>query len=119
MVVPVRLTLEKIRGFVREHHAEVQTLGPYRVTFLLNSGDVLPLCRRGDRAWTLEIELDLEERRSEVGPQGGGGRPTTVVGVVIRPRRARDRRLRDCADQLLQLLKCYLLPQELVVPAAG
>jgi hypothetical protein len=59
------------------------------------------------------IEVRLQE--SLVPQSQAGGRSRTLVHVVIRPQRARDRRQRDAlerARQLLISLKAYLVAQE-------
>ena len=120
--VPLRLALDKVRGFAEEHHAELQAAESHRVAFLLKSADILPMRRRGDRPWVLETELLLEERTLERRQGSGINSQCTFIDVVIRPRRGRDGQRRDAkdrAEELLLLIKSYLMAQELAGPTSG
>jgi hypothetical protein len=78
--------------------------------------------RRGDRPWVLETELLLEERTLERRQGSGINSQCTFIDVVIRPRRGRDGQRRDAkdrAEELLLLIKSYLMAQELAGPTSG
>ena len=111
--VPLNLASEKLKGFVSDHHAAVDVLGEHHQAIRIE-GENLPLVRRTtDRNVPFVIEVQLQE--SLVPQPQTGGRSRTLVYVVIRPQRARDRRQRDAlerARQLLVSLKAYLVAQE-------
>jgi diguanylate cyclase (GGDEF)-like protein len=111
--VPLNLASEKLKGFVSDHHASVDVLGDNHQAIRIE-GDNLPLVRRStDRNVPFVIEVQLAE--SMVPQPQTGGRSRTLIHVVIRPQRARDRRQRDAlerARQLLVSLKAYLVAQE-------
>jgi diguanylate cyclase (GGDEF)-like protein/PAS domain S-box-containing protein len=117
--VPINLVSEKLKGFVSDHHAAVDTLGEHHQAIRIE-GDHLPLSKReSDRMVPFVIEVRLEQ--SAPGQQTPSARARTLVHVSIRPQRARDRRQRDAlgrARQLLVSLKAYLVAQE-VDPAQG
>lgn len=117
--VPLNLAGEKLRGFVSDHHAAVDILGENHHAIRIE-GDSLPQARRAaDRIVPFVIEVRLQE--SLVPQPQTGARSRTLVHVVIRPQRARDRRQRDAVErarQLLVSLKAYLVAQEFD-PAQG
>lgn len=113
-VVPLRLAAEKLRGFVADHAAEILEIAENRVVLEI-AGKNLPLIRRSaDRPSPFLVELTLEEVIDE-SQRALGAELRTVVQVIIRPKRQRDRR-RDSADerarQLFLSLKSYLMAQD-------
>jgi hypothetical protein len=113
--VPLKLSVEKLRGFVADHGAQILEIKSSDVKLGIE-GDSLPNQRRSsDRSVPYLIDLHFEEHSEKT----DGRKPTmiskTLVQVVIKPKRNRDRRVRDAADrarQLLNSLKAYLVAQE-------
>jgi diguanylate cyclase (GGDEF)-like protein/PAS domain S-box-containing protein len=117
--VPINMAIEKLRGFIADHHAEIESSTEDQVVLKIEAAQ-LPLNRRAtDRPVPFFIELTFSEKRvairnSKAPEQGKLTR--TIVHVTIRPRRSRDRRRRDAdqrAAELLMSLKSYLMGHEL------
>lgn len=114
--VPLNITAEKLRGFVADHDAEIQSVDEDHLVLKLD-GDNLPLQRRSnDRPVAFLVELLLGEKRGQSQEnERGGGMLRTYIRVAIRPLRNRDRRRHDAiqrARQILTSLKSYLVAQE-------
>ncbi|MEX0794460.1 MAG: diguanylate cyclase [Pirellulaceae bacterium] len=107
--VPLKLAIEKVRGFVADHSAEVLDVGEDHIRVLID-GDALPLQRRSnDRAVPLEMEIQFSPDPTEQGGQ------QTVVEMAIYPRRNRDRRRKDAVERarlLMHSLQSYLVAYE-------
>ncbi len=116
-VMPLKITAEKLRGFVADHGAEVINIEDNRVLLLID-GHNTPLLRRwNDRAVPLVIEITLRACRqpSEGRPKATSQR--TAINVAVRLKRQRDRRRHDAAERARQLvlsLKSYLMAHEFV-----
>lgn len=113
--VPLNMVVEKLRGFVADHHAEVEPAGANRVALRIDGENLPQLRRTADRGVPFIMELQFEE--AQLPAEGrGAGVSRTLVHVAIRPQRGRDRRQRDVlerARQLLESLKSYLVAQEM------
>lgn len=112
--VPLKLALEKLRGFIADNGADLLEISERRVVLQLAPPQD-PLRRRGSgRRMPVLIELELREIPWDT-TGGDVSCQRTVVHVSIRPRRQRDR-LRRGADQiarrLLGDLKSYLMAQD-------
>lgn len=109
--VPLNLAVEKIRGFVADHRADVIDVQEDSIKMVID-GESLPLQRRiADRAVPLVIDLQFTPIRADNGSQH------TKVQIAISPRRNRDRRKRDAIERarhLLQSLQSYLVAYEFV-----
>jgi diguanylate cyclase (GGDEF)-like protein/PAS domain S-box-containing protein len=117
--VPMNVAIEKLRGFVADHHADVVSIDADRLVLKIEGGD-LPMTRRfSDRPVPFVIEIHFTEKQVATKTLSGDERGAfvrTFADVVIRPRRNRDRRRRDTDQRALQLLlslKSYLMAQEL------
>src|SRR5262249_16836681 len=95
--VPLNLTMEKLRGFVSDHHAPILNIEGGRVDIAIHSGKTEKGRRRSDRPLPMTVELSFaqEERAEEPGPadeKSNNNRTLqTRIRVVLRPRRGRDR----------------------------
>jgi len=105
--VPVKIVVEKLKGFVADQSAEIVSIDEEKVTIKI-TGDAGSLLRRtADRSTPFLVELTFSEQPDAVRP--------TFIDVSIRPIRHRDRRKTNAMDrarQLLVSLKSYLLAQE-------
>jgi diguanylate cyclase (GGDEF)-like protein/PAS domain S-box-containing protein len=114
--VPLSLAVEKIRGFVADHYAEIESIDERHLVMRIDGGNSSLLRRTTDRAIPFLIEIDLDEHRT-IGDSPAGRRMfRTVLSVKISPQRSRDRRRRDViekAQRLLASLKSYLVAQDL------
>jgi diguanylate cyclase (GGDEF)-like protein len=112
--VPFNVVVEKMRGFVADHHAQIDALTESSLVLKID-GAVGPLLRRSsDRSVPFLIEIQFEESQ-QLGSRGAGKVVRTLVQVTIRPQRSRDRRRRDVlerAQRLLASLKSYLVAQD-------
>jgi len=116
-VMPLKITAEKLRGFVADHGAEVVNIEENRVMLLID-GHNTPLLRRwNDRAVPLVLELTLRESNASNEGRQDGTHQCTAINVVVRLKRQRDRRRHDAAERARQLvisLKSYLMAHEFV-----
>jgi diguanylate cyclase (GGDEF)-like protein/PAS domain S-box-containing protein len=112
--VPLNIVVEKLKGFIADHHADVVPVDDRHVSLKIDVGSLPNLRRSGDREVPFLIELAFEE--VQVPSQGRAqGFSRTVIQVSIRPHRDRDRRNRDVLERARQLffsLKSYLVAQE-------
>jgi len=111
--VPIEVVIEKLRGFVADHDAEIASVEDNLV--LMNfEGNTFPQRRSSDRIVPMIAEILFEQPASQ--PGNGQAYGETLL-VRIRPKRNRDRRLdfvQDRAAQLYSSLKSYLMAQEFV-----
>lgn len=114
-VVPLKVTAEKLRGFVADHNAHLGQVDGNRVVLTIDSQHVPLMRRMTDRPVPFQIELLFEEKQLPIEGRLGHTALRTLIHVTVRPKRQRDRRRRDAierARQLLVSLKSYLMAQE-------
>ncbi len=108
--VPIDLAIEKLRGFIADHNAEIISVNENQVSIKLNSLYSPGGRRRIDTQIALRVELTLSELKQD--------KPTaltpskTNVHVILQPVRNRDRRsseLEACFGQVLASLRSYLM----------
>ena len=129
--VPLKVAIEKLRGFVADHSAEIKSIEDSRILMHVQGERSQPTRRAADRSAPLIIELSFAEEhmRGNGAASGPSGTTTrTKIRVVMRPRRNRDRRRAAAvarARQLLASLRSYLMaaddraePDEAVVRRA-
>jgi hypothetical protein len=112
--VPLNVAVEKLRGFIADHHGEVVPVDDHHIAVKIEGGGVANMRRLGDRDVPFVIDLQFETLPGAPSARGVGS-SRTLVKVSIRPQRSRDRRQRDVlerARQLLVSLKSYLVAQE-------
>jgi diguanylate cyclase (GGDEF)-like protein/PAS domain S-box-containing protein len=113
--VPLKVAVEKLRGFVADHHAEIVSIEEDHIALKID-GQYTPLLRRNhDRPVPFCIELRFTEQQWGKEGNEGNSQLRTVIDVAIRPQRNRDRRRRDVlerARQLISSLKSYLMAQD-------
>ncbi len=114
-VVPLKVTAEKLRGFVSDHHAQLGKVNENRVNLTIDS-QFIPLIRRStDRAVPFQVELSFDEKHLPIEGRLNQTALRTLIHVTIRPKRQRDRRRRDAierARQILISLKSYLMAHD-------
>ena len=116
--VPADLAIEKLRGFIADHGAEIihvtENQVSMKVTATCSSGGR----RRVDQRIDLNAQLTLSESIVERCPDDS--RPTvsnTTIYITLRPIRNRDRRSNElsvCVDQVIASLRSYLMGE--IVP---
>lgn len=114
--VPVKMAVEKLRGFVADHQAKIVAIDGDRVRIELDDRHPGRLRRLTDRPVTFALDLKLEELRSRGrGGPGDAGPTRTRVHLVIQPRKHRDRRRNDVmarAREVLVSFRSYLMATE-------
>lgn len=107
--VPIKVAIEKLRGFVADHQAKIMSIEGNHVT--LEIDDTLhPSRRRGDRPMVFSVELCFEEEQLEkVSSSGTAARTVsrTKIHVAITPRKNRDRRRNDVAERAREVLASF------------
>ncbi len=116
--VPINVAIEKLRGFVTDHHARIISTRENRLEMEISTEKMGVHRRRGDRPSPYRIEMEFSEQRLERTNNAGlaaGSYALTVAKVTIRPRRSRNRRHQEQEERarlILQSLKGYLMAQE-------
>jgi len=116
--VPLKVALQKLRGYVSDHHAEITSVDECEVHLTIGSERGNFLRRRTDRPVPLMVELRFVEDRHE--GSNSEGRPSgrvsaTKVFVTIRPKKERDRRRADAQERARHVMagiKSYLMASE-------
>lgn len=111
---PIDRNLEKLHGFVADHHAQVVSVGEKQVTLRVEGLKGGPLLRRGsDRAIRLLVTLLFEETDNRLADTNAkASRKRTLITVQIKPVRSRERRQLDAferARSVLVSLRSYLM----------
>lgn len=119
--VPIKVAIEKLRGFVADHRATIVSIDSNSVTLEIDDG-VRPMRRRSDRSMTFSVQLRFEEEQFDRST-GSGPRCflRTRIHVAITPRRSRDRRRADVearAREVLASVRSYLMATVEDAPAA-
>jgi diguanylate cyclase (GGDEF)-like protein len=113
---PLKLTIEKLRGFVADRQAQIVHIDGTRVQLNVEADRMLR--RSTDRPVALTVEVDLSEERVKGASNNGQDLGLTLhtrIHVTIRPRRGRDRRRHGAADrarEVLTSLRSYLMAAE-------
>ena len=116
--VPLKVVVEKLRGFVSDHHAQIESDHADELVVIVDAQRSPQLRHESDRPMPFVVDIGLSENQVQSETQSdsrGGTVLKTQVDVTIRPKRNRDRRHRDAmerASQLLISLKSYLVAQE-------
>lgn len=112
---PLNVSIEKLRGFVADHHAEVAMVDGHQIQIKVGEDRGGILRRSADRPVRLVIDLRFEEERLESNrdsTRSTGGMVRTKIHLAISPFKTRDRRLSQAAEQARQLLvsfRAYLM----------
>lgn len=116
--VPIELAIEKLRGFIADHRAEIILVNEKQVSLRLTTPGQGGR-RAADTQFTLHLMITLNEGLDARGKGNTRGRiKQTQITVLIQPTRNRDRRNRElepCIKEMLGSLKSYLMA-ELVTP---
>jgi diguanylate cyclase (GGDEF)-like protein len=110
--VPLNVSIEKLRGFVSDQHAELLTIDGNCVRLRIDGGCASGQMRRGaDRPVWFLMELHFEQEFHTTGEKKGQF-SRTRIHVTASPQKSRDRRRQDALDrgeQLLVSLRSYLM----------
>jgi len=107
--VPIKVAIEKLRGFVADHEAKIVSIDGNHVTLEIDDS-LHPSRRRGDRPMVFSVELCFEEEQLEkVTSSGAVARMVsrTKIHVAITPCKNRDRRRTDVAERAREVLASF------------
>lgn len=110
--VPRGLAVEKLRGFVADHGANIVDIDPDSVTLKLGTGGLLFGFSRETPPFL--IDLYFSEVRPDKSEDGSTIR--TMIDVTVRPLRSRDQKRPDLprhATTVINSLKSYFMASEL------
>jgi len=118
--VPLGMTIEKLKGFVADHYAEVVSVDNNRVQIYIG-GENTSMFRRGsDRPIRLVLDLVAEEEAIDArDPDAMTKLKRTLLHVTINPLRGRDRRVSNAVDQARKMaasLQAYLMAEPIDKP---
>jgi diguanylate cyclase (GGDEF)-like protein/PAS domain S-box-containing protein len=112
--MPLNVVVEKMRGFVADHFAQIDAIDERHVALRIE-GESSPLLRRSsDRPVPFILDVQFEEFKAPEDNRAVA-RFRTLAHVTIRPQKSRDRRRRDVlerAQRLLASLRSYLVAQD-------
>lgn len=119
--VPLSVTVEKLRGFVADHDAQVVFANSEHVVIKMQQKGDRTGRRGSDTEITFQIELSFAETQIQNANRKGDTSLRTVFHVVVRPLYVFDRRSRlvqQRAEQMFSSIKSYLIAQDFtgVVP---
>ena len=112
--VPIKMAIEKLRGFVADHQARILAIEQNRVRIQVDSRSQNDSRRKSDRPIAFYLDLWLDEKR-QAGEGNVAGPLHTRIRVAIAPRTNRDRRqnhLDQHAGEVLASLRAYLMAAE-------
>ncbi len=122
--VPVDLAIEKLKGFIADHGAEILTVNENQVSIRVNAVCSIGGRRRVDQQIALNAMLTLSEEKTDAIERRFGSSVTmiprsghTKIHVQIKPIRNRDRRRRElsvCTDSVISSLKSYFMGEIVV-----
>jgi diguanylate cyclase (GGDEF)-like protein/PAS domain S-box-containing protein len=111
--VPLAVTMEKLRGFVSDHHAEIVATEDGKLQLLITKQSISTR-RADDRPISLLVSLQFLERRAETNWPTPTDIARTMIHVTIRLANNRDRRRSNAyerARQLFASLQSYFMAQ--------
>ena len=119
--VPMQVAIEKLRGFVVNHFAEITSIDGESIHLKIE-GQKMPLLRRSsDRPVPFLVEIRLTEEGPDAKTGNVGRQSRTRIYAAIRPRRGRDRRRADAQERaklVMASIKSYLMATDEPTPEA-
>ncbi|MHB1036452.1 MAG: diguanylate cyclase [Pirellulales bacterium] len=119
--VPLKMAIEKLRGFVADHHAQIISIKGVDVRLRMDDERASATRRNAERAIGFLVDLRFEEQIAST--PGARSVARTKIHVVITPQTERDRRQSNLADRARQVLisfRSYLMAsEEPWLPPAG
>ncbi|MGE0607716.1 MAG: diguanylate cyclase, partial [Pirellulales bacterium] len=115
MAVPLSVAIEKLRGFVSDHSAEVINVGENTMRIRIGPGGIAWLRRLSDQTVPFLLDISFQELPQKTNKAGRFLPIRTRVHVEILPVRRRDRRKAEVAERAKQLLtsfRSYLMAAE-------
>jgi diguanylate cyclase (GGDEF)-like protein/PAS domain S-box-containing protein len=121
--VPIKMAVEKLRGFVADHDAKIISVEGNNICLEIEEQRFNRLRRMADRPALFTIDLLIEEERSRINNNDPheSARVRTIIRVVVMPQIIRNRRRKDIlrrANELLASLCAYLMASEEDAPSS-
>lgn len=115
--VPLNIAVEKLRGFVSDHRAEIVSINGHHVQLIVHTGRLGMFRRQTDRPLPLIVDLNFEEEPESPSAEGKENRirSQTRIHLSVRTKRQRDRRRASVVEQAKQVvagLRSYLMATE-------
>jgi diguanylate cyclase (GGDEF)-like protein/PAS domain S-box-containing protein len=116
--VPIKMAVEKLRGFVSDHQAKITSLDGNSIHLEIVESNPGRLRRFADRSISFAVDLAFEEerkRREEDSLSNATGAVRTKIQVAIRPNKNRNRRQEEIAAKAQEVyfsLRSYLMAAE-------
>lgn len=111
--VPVDLAIEKLRGFIADHQAEIVNVAENQLSLKVYSGSSPGGRRRVDHRISFHVVLTLSEaQKDELLTENASPGCYTKVHLELKPIRNRDRRRREmktAVRELVSSFRCYLM----------
>jgi hypothetical protein len=111
--VPVNFAIEKLRGFIADHKAEIISVTEGNLQLKVNVQFGTRGRRSADAQMAFNVRLRLKETILQAGTENRKAASTqTRVKVELDPIKSRDRRRQEastCANQSVLSLKSYLM----------
>lgn len=107
--VPIKVAIEKLRGFVADHRAKIVSIDGNHVKLEIDDR-AGKMRRRSDRSMTFAIELRFEEEQfQKISSEGVGGPAVsrTRIHAGVSPCKKRDRRRADVDDRAREVLASF------------
>ena len=114
-MVPIQIAIEKLRGFVADHSAQIVAIEDNVVQIKIDEGPKSLRRRNSDRPIPFLIELALSEHHGADEDTSQQGPSRTRIRVVIQSPYSRNRRARDVqnrAERVLVSLRSYLMARD-------
>ncbi len=121
--VPIKMALEKLRGFMADHNAKITAVDGNHLCLKIEEHHTSRFRRLTDRPAAFLIDLKIEEERSQSNTTEPRVNPLvrTKICVVITPENTRNRRRNDVlnhAHELFISLRAYLMASEEEAPSS-
>ncbi len=114
--VPKEVAVQKLKGFINDHSAELVTIEESKVVMRIDGQKSAAIRRNGERPAIMLMEVGIQSVQIRSGGRQATYQSRTKFSVSVSPVRARDRRsasLTGQAHQLLQSFQAYLVAQEI------
>jgi diguanylate cyclase (GGDEF)-like protein len=115
--VPIKMAIEKLRGFIADHGASVLHVDGNQVRLEIEEKRAGGFRRLTDRPVAFRMDITFEEQRGQQGDDADapGGPTRTKIRVLVSPRKNRDRRRDDLfnrAREVLASFRAYLMASD-------
>jgi diguanylate cyclase (GGDEF)-like protein/PAS domain S-box-containing protein len=115
--VPIKMAVEKLRGFVADHQAKISALDGNCIHLEIQEANAGRLRRLTDRALSFTVDLTFKEERNHASDNSSAAMSGVRTRILVRihPAKARNRRQEELAGKaqgVFVSLKSYLMATE-------